>query len=136
MWHEDAENRNATILVVDDEETIADLIQKILTKEGYRVEAVYSGADAVRKAGELRPHLIIMDIAMPDMDGYEATGQIKELPELKEVPIIFLTGKSAREDGGRAFAQGATAYVRKPFTHDQIRDLVCLTLQSVFRTGW
>lgn len=135
MWHEDAEEIKATILVVDDERPIADLIQKILTKAGHRAEVVYSGSDAVRKAGKLKPHVIIMDISMPDMDGYEATGQIRELPELREVPIIFLTGRSAREDGGRAFARGASAYVRKPFTHDQIRDLVGLALQSVFRDG-
>jgi len=132
MWQEETDRRKATILVVDDEKPIADLIQKILAQEGHLAHTANTGDEAVRKAGELKPNLIIMDITMPGMDGYEATERIKASEDLKNVPVIFLTGKSAQEDGGRAFARGGAAYVRKPFSSVQIRDLVNLTLQSVF----
>ncbi|MCP4684896.1 MAG: response regulator [bacterium] len=135
MRSETDDRRKAIILVVDDEKPIADLIQKILEKEGHIAHTAGTGAEAVRRAAELKPTLIIMDITMPEMDGYEATQQIKTNAELKDVPVIFLTGKSAQEDGGRAFAEGGVSYVRKPFSNVQIRDLVNLTLQSVFDLG-
>lgn len=127
-----AEPQRATILVVDDEPPIAELIQKILAQEGHNAHIAGNGAEAVSKAEQLQPNLIIMDITMPGMDGYEATQKIKSNELLKDVPVIFLTGKSAQEDGGRAFAKGGTAYVRKPFSNDQLRDFVNLTLQSIF----
>lgn len=129
---ENAQRQTATILVVDDEQPIAELIRKVLAQEGHNAHTANTGAEAVRKAAELKPDMIIMDITMPEMDGYEATEKIKGSEALKDVPVIFLTGKSAQEDGGRAFARGGTAYVRKPFSNAQIRDLVNLTLQSVF----
>ena len=135
MSYQGTDSPIATILVVEDEQPIADLIQKILAKEGHNVHTACTGAEGVRKAIELKPNLIMMDITMPEMDGYEATQQIKANESLKDVPVIFLTGKSAQEDGGRAFARGGVAYVRKPFSNVQIRDLVDLTLQSVFDIG-
>ncbi len=135
MSYQDNVSRTATILVVEDEKPIADLIQKILAKEGHNVHTANTGAEGVRKAIETRPNLIIMDISMPEMDGYEATQRINASEGLEDVPVIFLTGKSAQEDGGRAFAEGGVAYVRKPFSNVQIRDLVNLTLQSVFNRG-
>jgi len=131
MQSDTVDSRKATILVVDDEKPIADLIQTILEQEGHIVHTANTGAEAVRKATEYIPTLIITDITMPEMDGYEATQQIKACAQLKDVPVIFLTGKSAQEDGGQAFARGGVAYVRKPFSNAQIRELVNLTLQSV-----
>ena len=90
-----------------------------------------TGSEAVRTASDLKPDLIVMDITMPEMDGYEATARIKEDPALKETPVIFLTGKSVEEDAGRAFAQGGLTFVCKPFSNQQIRDLVNLTLDSL-----
>jgi CheY-like chemotaxis protein len=119
------------ILVVDDDPAISGLIATILGKDGYQVAVAHSGVEGVQKAEELHPHLILMDISMPDMDGYEATTQIKNKPDLKATPVIFLTGRSASEDGGRAFGSGGLTFMRKPFTAQQLRDLVSLAVQSL-----
>ncbi len=127
----DNPKKPATILVVDDEEVIVDLLLDILQREGYQVHCVRSGRQAVDIAMKVRPDLIIMDILMPDLDGYSATELIKQNSSLKDVPVIFLTGRSAEEDGGKAFATGATTFMRKPFKKQQITDLVNLTFMSL-----
>ena len=117
--------------MVDDESSITGLLSKILALDGHTVHVAGTGSEAVRTASDLKPDLIVMDITMPEMDGYEATARIKEDPALKETPVIFLTGKSVEEDAGRAFAQGGLTFVCKPFSNQQIRDLVNLTLDSL-----
>ncbi len=124
-------SKAGTILVVDDEEAVTGVIQAVLSREGYRVHLAHDGAEGVKLASQVQPDLIIMDITMPGMDGYEATERLKQDPKLADVPIIFLTGKSASEDGGKAFAKGGVSYVRKPFTGQQLRDLVALAMQSL-----
>ena len=121
----------ATILVADDEEVIVDLLLNILQRDGHQVHCARSGRQAVEMAMKIRPDLIIMDILMPDLDGYGATELIKQNSSLRDVPVIFLTGRSAEEDGGKAFATGATTFIRKPFKHQQIKDLVNLTIMSL-----
>ncbi len=125
------EKPDTSILIADDEESVRELLSTMFTKDGHAVYTAATGTEAVRIAYEKKPSLIIMDITMPEMDGYEATSRIKEDPELKETPVIFLTGKSAQEDGGRAFAKGGLTFVRKPFNCSQIRDLVDLTMQAM-----
>lgn len=119
----------AKILVVDDDPAISGLIVAILGKEGYDVTVANNGAVGVDLAAKEHPKLILMDITMPDMDGYEATRQIKATPALKDTPVIFLTGRSASEDGGRAFGSGGLTFMRKPFTAQQLKDLVALAVQ-------
>jgi CheY-like chemotaxis protein len=126
-------SKTGIILVIDDEEAVTGVIQAVLSREGYRVHLAHDGAEGVKLASQVQPDLIIMDITMPGMDGYEATERLKQDPQLADVPIIFLTGKSASEDGGRAFAKGGVSYVRKPFTSQQLRDLVALAMQSLDR---
>ena len=125
------DTKAVTILVVDDEDSVSGLIKSLLTKNGYSVVTASNGEEGLMQAKKTKPDLILMDITMPDMDGYEATARIKENPELHDVPVIFLTGKSAREDGGRAFASGGLTFVRKPFSNRQLLDLVVLTMQAV-----
>ncbi|MBU0983593.1 MAG: response regulator [candidate division Zixibacteria bacterium] len=126
-----AGDRRASILVVDDEESVVSLLEKLLSGEGYSVRTAQTGQDAIALAKERRPDIIIMDIMMPDMDGYEATRSLKQDPQLNSTPVIFLSGKPVAEDGGRAFAEGALTYIRKPFTNRQILDLLSLALQSL-----
>ncbi len=120
-----------TILVIDDEDAITGLVSVILGKEGYTVYAAPNGVEGVAVAGQVCPDVILMDITMPDMDGYEATRLIKQTPRLSDCPVIFLSGKSPSEDGGRSFATGGLTFMRKPFTAQQLKDLVALTLLSV-----
>ena len=120
-----------TILVIDDEEIITSLLKDILGSHGHQVYTGNSVREAVEMAQKVNPDLIIMDIVMPDLDGYQTIDLIKQNQTLKDIPIIFLTGRTAREDGGQAFAKGAASFVRKPFSNDQIKDLVALALQSI-----
>jgi CheY-like chemotaxis protein len=124
-------NKKRSILVIDDDETITRLINTVLSKEGYTLHIANDGISGVEKAEELKPDVIFMDITMPGMDGYEATEKIKQNPMLREIPVIFLTGKSASEDAGKAFAKGGATYMRKPFTTQQLKDLVNLLMESV-----
>lgn len=116
------------VLVVDDETAVTGVISTVLGKSGYQVHCAHDGEEGVRLASECKPDLIIMDITMPTMSGYDATEKIKSNPELKNVPVIFLSGKSAAEDGGEAFRKGGATYLQKPFNSNQLRDLVALTL--------
>jgi CheY-like chemotaxis protein len=120
-----------TVLVIDDDEAITGLIKAVLTRDRFQVCVANSGTQGIQMARDVKPNLILMDITMPDMDGYEATRQLKADPVLQSIPVIFLTGKSASEDGGRAFATGGLTYMRKPFSNQQLRDLVMLAMQSL-----
>jgi CheY-like chemotaxis protein len=118
-------------MVVDDDKTIRELIKSILERDGISVIIAENGEKALELVNETPPNLVLMDINMPGMDGYEATRKIKDLPGSADLPVIFLTGRSAEEDAGRSFAHGAFAFVRKPFSPKQLSDLVTLTLQSL-----
>ena len=127
----DGLNENKIILVIDDDKTITSLIRTILEKEGYTVQSANDGIVGVEMAQSIKPDLILMDITMPGIDGYEATKKIKHNPGTRDIPIIFLTGKSASEDGGKAFAMGGVSFMRKPFQPQQLKDLVRLALESI-----
>jgi CheY-like chemotaxis protein len=125
----------AKILVVDDEPLIVDVLRRVLSKAGHTVVAAATGKEALKKALETRPDLVIMDIVMPEGDGYQAAVNIKRHPLLHDIPVIFLTGRATEEDGGRSLATGGAVYLHKPFIDSQIRDVVSLVLRSVSRTA-
>ena len=102
------------ILVVDDEQDILELLEYNLIKEGYEVKTALNGQKALDLAKDFLPHLILMDIMMPKMDGIEACRKIKELPKLKEVFVIFLTARSEEYSEVAAFEVGANDYITKP----------------------
>ena len=119
------------ILVVDDDRDIREIASRVLSGEGYDVITATSGTDGIVKARMENPKLILMDISMPDLDGYEATRLLKQDPQLSAIPVIFLTGRSASEDSGKAFASGAASYICKPFTGQQLKDMVNLAVMSL-----
>lgn len=123
-------NGKGKVLVVDDEELIVQLIERVLRREGYRVATASTGSEGVLAAIELDPDLILMDISMPELDGYEATQLIKRIQSSREIPIIMVTGRDIEEDGGRAFEYGAISYLRKPFNNSNLVDVVALALLS------
>ena len=108
------------ILVVEDTEDNRQILRDLLDMAGYDMIEAHDGAEGLAKAAEHRPDLILMDIQMPVMDGYEATRRIKADPALAKIPIIVVTSYALSGDEGKAKAAGCDAYVTKPYSPRQL----------------
>ena len=108
----------ARLLVVDDEATILELLSGSLRLAGFEVMTASSGAEAVRAAASGRPDLVLLDVMMPDGDGFEALRRIRSGGA--EVPVIFLTARDEVPDRVAGFAVGGDDYVTKPFSLDEL----------------
>ena len=102
----------STILVVDDEKNIVQLLRLYLSREGYQVETAYDGQSAVEKARTARPALVLLDLMLPDLDGFEVCRQLRRV---SDVPIIMLTARGEDVDKVVGLEIGADDYVTKPF---------------------
>ncbi len=121
----------STILVVDDSPDNVKVLIGILS-EKYTIKVALNGEKALKLAGKKPPDLIMLDVVMPEMDGYEVCRRLKSMPELKEVPIIFLSGKTEVEDIIRGFELGAVDYVSKPFNATELSVRINTHLQIAF----
>ena len=104
------------ILVVEDQEDNRRILRDLLTNSGYEVIEAVNGLEGVSSAETYRPDLILMDIQLPGIDGYEATRRIKSNDNLKKIPIIVVTSYALSGDDLKAFKAGCDAYVAKPFS--------------------
>ena len=104
------------ILVVEDQEDNRRIMRDLLSSAGYEIIEAVTGEEGVAAAETHRPDLILMDIQLPGLDGYEATSQIKANPELEHIPIIVVTSYALSGDDVKAFEAGCNAYVSKPFS--------------------
>jgi two-component system cell cycle response regulator DivK len=104
------------VLAVDDQEDNRRILRDLLTSVGYEVIEAVTGEEAVTLAESQRPDLILMDIQLPGIDGYEATRRIKSNPTLRAIPLIVVTSYALSGDDAKAMAAGADAYVSKPFS--------------------
>jgi two-component system cell cycle response regulator DivK len=104
------------ILVVEDQEDNRRIIRDLLTASGYGFIEAVTGEEGVAAAEREKPDLILMDIQLPGLDGYEATRRIKANPALKQTPIIAVTSYALSGDDQKAFAAGCDGYVTKPFS--------------------
>jgi len=107
------------ILVIEDNEQNRYLFSFILEKNGYRVIVAPDGLEGIKKAKEERPDLILMDIMLPVMDGYEVTRRLRDLTEFKDVPIIALTAYAMEGDREKALQAGCNGYIPKPIIPDE-----------------
>lgn len=107
-------NSSSRILIVDDEPDILDFLQYNLKKEGYETETAENGKQAIQKAKEFSPHLILLDIMMPVMDGMEACRELRATPEFKKTIIAFLTARGEEYSQVAGFDAGADDYITKP----------------------
>jgi CheY-like chemotaxis protein len=110
----------ARILVAEDERDIRELINFTLMFAGHTVTLAANGAEAVEIVEKANPQLIMMDVRMPKMTGYEACRQIKTMDEFKDVPVIFLSAKGQDEEIQSGLDAGATAYILKPFSPEDL----------------
>ena len=103
------------ILAVDDEKHILRLVQINLEKAGYEVVTGTNGREAIEKVRSEKPELIVMDVMMPEMDGFEALKQLKSDPATADIPVIMLTAKAQDADVFHGWQSGADLYLTKPF---------------------
>jgi len=112
------------ILIVDDSPTERHVLNDMLTKSGYEVMASDNGEDAIQKAKSLRPDLILMDVVMPGLNGFQATRAISRDPDTRAIPIILCTSKSQETDKIWGMRQGARDYIVKPVNRDELLEKI------------
>lgn len=123
----------ANILVAEDERDIRELIVFTLTFAGHQVTQATNGAEAYEMvlAAAVKPDLIMMDVRMPRMTGYEACRQMKQIPELANIPVVFLSAKGQDEEIQTGIEVGAAAYILKPFAPDDLNRRIGEILQQI-----
>jgi two-component system, OmpR family, alkaline phosphatase synthesis response regulator PhoP len=126
-----ARGTRARVLVVEDEQDVAELIRYNLTREGYEVVVAANGADALKSAREVAPAVILLDIMIPQLNGWEVCRRLKQEAETGAIPVIMVTGRVEEGDKVLGFELGADDYVTKPFSP---RELVA-RIRAVIRRG-
>ena len=127
------DNKNSSILIVDDTPENLRLLAIILSGRGYRVRPVSNGEHAMVSIRKEQPDLILLDIMMPDMDGYEVCRQLKSDKETASIPVIFISALYETIDKVKAFDQGGVDYITKPFKTEEVmaRVKTHLTLRNL-----
>ena len=110
----------AKILIAEDEKDIRDLVVFSLTYGGFEAISALNGVDAVAKAEAELPDLILMDVRMPTMSGYEACERLKQNPTTRDIPIVFLSAKGQEAEIRQGLSAGAEEYILKPFAPDEL----------------
>ena len=110
----------AHILVAEDERDIRELINFTLMFAGHKVTQATNGAEALELALEVKPDLIMMDVRMPRMTGYEACRQMKQQESIRHIPVVFLSAKGQDEEVQTGIEAGAVAYILKPFAPEEL----------------
>ena len=117
-------SHNATILYVEDNVDNRTLVRRVLTAEGYSIIEAVNATQALEILKNTKPSLILMDINMPDIDGYTLTAQIKDTPGLELIPVIALTANVMRGDRERSLEAGCDGYIQKPIDIDALSEQV------------
>jgi two-component system OmpR family response regulator len=123
------EDTPSRILVVDDEPNITDLVATALRYEGFEVDTAHDGRAALAKAVSFRPQLLVLDVMLPDLDGFEVARRLRQ--EGRRVPMLFLTARDATEDKVRGLTLGGDDYVTKPFSLEELLARVRAVLRRV-----
>ncbi len=112
------------VLLIEDHEDTREMMVLYMRTKGIKVETAATGLQALTKARELAPDVVVMDLGLPGLDGWEATRQLKASPATRHIPIIALSGHAMREDEVRARAAGCDVYLRKPCPPDVLHDAI------------
>jgi len=119
-----------TILYIEDNPENRLLVRRVLEVEGYRVIEADSGKTGLQKAKTIAPDLVLMDINLPEIDGYELTHRLKQMPDLAGVPIVAMTANVMKGDREKTFAAGCDGYIQKPIDVDQLPLQIARFLQA------
>jgi len=120
-----------TILVVDDQREILDLTTMVLAGAGYEVRTAQSGGEALNHVGREAVDLVLLDINMPEMDGWETLRLLRADEELERLPVVMFSVKGEVSDQVQSLKEGASGYVTKPFEVDELIDRIRRVLESV-----
>jgi two-component system alkaline phosphatase synthesis response regulator PhoP len=122
-------------LIVDDDRAIAELTAMWLSNAGWKSFIAGDGGSGLAAAAQHRPDVIVLDIRMPDFDGFEFHRRLKEERELAAIPVIFLTANVHESARSRAMSSGAAAFLRKPYQPDQLLQTVSAALRQTQNSG-
>jgi len=123
--------KSARIMVIDDEPEITEVIEAFLHSAGYHTMTENSPLMAAERVAQFKPDLILLDIMMGGMDGYSVCEEIKKMPDTKNIPVLFLTGKDSRDDSGKSFKVGGDMFIKKPFSGDRLLEIINIVLVSI-----
>ena len=112
------------ILLVDDEPNILVAIEFLLAKEGYKIQKAFDGQQAIEKVESFHPNIIILDVMMPGLDGFEVARRVRHMDGNDDIKIIFLTAKGTTQDKMKGYSTGGEYYLIKPFDNDELVNLV------------
>ncbi len=124
-----------TILIADDDEDILDLVRRGLSDGGYEILLARDGAAALATARERKPTLALLDIGMPELDGFELTSALKSDPATKDIIVILFTARGEASDVDRGYEAGADDYIMKPFTLRTLQSRVLAALDKASRAS-
>jgi len=121
----------AQILIVDDSPTEAHVLKGMLEKNGFEVETAENGTEGIERAKALKPDLILMDVVMPGLNGFQATRQLTKDPETSDIPVIIVTTKDQETDRVWGLRQGAKDFLTKPISEKTLMEKIGLVLATV-----
>jgi len=114
----------AHILIIDDSPTDAYLVKNMLESQGYQTTEASNGEEGIQKAKDIKPNLIIMDVVMPGLNGFQATRKITKSPETSHIPVIIVSSKNMESDKAWGLMQGAKDFLVKPVEQKQLLEVV------------
>jgi DNA-binding response OmpR family regulator len=117
---DDTYERKPLVLIVDDIDRNIQLLSLVLSKHNYEIASAGNGFQALELLEKISPDIILLDITMPGMDGFEVCTKLKANPATSETPVIFLTGRGSVEDINKGFSVGAVDYIAKPFNSEEL----------------
>lgn len=124
-------NKGGKVLIVDDEPNILIPLEFLIREEGYQVTKARNGEEALQVAAAVIPDIIVLDVMMPGIDGFEVARQLRQNPLFSSTSIIFLTAKGTPNDRFRGYESGGEIYLTKPFDNQELVD----TINEVFEFG-
>jgi len=125
--------RARTVMVVDDSVTVRKVTSRLLERHGYEVLLAKDGMDAIAKLEDQKPDIMLLDIEMPRMDGFEVASLVRHNPNLEDLPIIMITSRTGEKHRERAFQIGVNCYMGKPFQEQQLLDTIAELLPATVR---
>jgi two-component system, OmpR family, response regulator MtrA len=122
-------NGRSLVLIADDDADILSLVKAVLERSGHEVVAASDGAEALASVRARKPDLVVLDIAMPEVDGLEVLRRLRADPTTSELPVVLLSARAQEADVERGFAIGASAYLKKPFSPRELSEHVAELLR-------